>query len=123
MDPPDESLVDAFKDIPPFLELDLIPKLKAELKDYISVTASYNPPASREDEFTESVLHFWATNKSKFETWAIAARITFSFSPSSAACERVFFTLKAFHGNQRDMSLADQVECSLMLAYNKRKLG
>lgn len=75
------------------------------------------------DNYTSSVLQFWASNLSKFPTWAKAARIVFSLSPNSAACERVFSLLKLFFGEQRDSSLADQIEGALMLAYNKRLLG
>ena len=68
-------------------------------------------------------MEFWAKNRDKFPTWSKAARIIFSLSPNSAACERVFSLLKLFFGEQQDSSLDDQIEVALMLAYNGRSLG
>lgn len=42
---------------------------------------------------------------------------------SSAACERVFSLLKLFFGDQQQSSLADLMQISLMLSYNKRRVG
>ena len=73
--------------------------------------------------FTESVLNWWATHGSKFPAWAEAAQIVFSFTPNSAAAERVFSLLKLFFSEVRDLPLADVVQATLMLRYNKRKVG
>ncbi len=40
--------------------------------------------------------------------------------PSSAAAERVFSLLQNYFGSAQDHSLADYVEASLMMQYNKR---
>lgn len=74
-------------------------------------------------EFTKSVLAWWADHGSKFPAWAAAARIVFSFTPNSAAAERVFSLLKIFFGDGRTISLADQIQTTLMLRYNKRVVG
>ncbi len=55
--------------------------------------------------------------------WSKAARIVFSMSPNSASCERVFSLLKVMFGENRDSSLADMLQASLMLRYNKRRVG
>ena len=69
------------------------------------------------------VLAWWASNGSKFPAWAAAARIVFSFTPNSAAAERVFSLLKLFFGDTRMSALADLIQASLMLRYNQRKVG
>ena len=55
--------------------------------------------------FTKSVLSWWASHSSKFPAWAEAARILFSFTPNSAAAERVFSLLKIFFTDVRDSAL------------------
>ena len=58
-------------------------------------------------------------DKSKFPTWAVAARIVFSFTPNSAACERVFSLLKFMFGDQQQWAtLGDYIQAALMLSYN-----
>ena len=74
-------------------------------------------------EFTKSILNFWARNGQKFKEWAKAARIIFSFTASSAACERVFSLVKFMFGDLQDHTLADIIQAALMLRYNKRQVG
>ena len=69
------------------------------------------------------MLGWWATHGTKFPTWAEAARIVFSFTPNSAAAERVFSLLKLYFGDARDSALADMLQATLMLIYNKRATG
>ena len=73
--------------------------------------------------FTQSVLSWWASHGGKFPAWAEAARVVFSFTPNSAAAERVFSLLKIFFTDMRDSALADIIQATLMLRYNKRKTG
>jgi hypothetical protein len=68
-------------------------------------------------------LLWWAANGKKFPTWAEAAQIVFSFTPNSAAAERVFSLLKHFFGDARDTSLSDLIQSTLMLNYNNRATG
>ena len=51
------------------------------------------------------------------------AKIVFTITPNSASSERVFSLLEAMFGKDQDMSLADLVQGSLMLRYNKRTVG
>ena len=75
-------------------------------------------------EFTAKVLKWWAcADKSRFPTWALAARIVFAFTPSAAASERVFSLLKNMFGADQKACLADYIQAALMRAYNKRKVG
>jgi hypothetical protein len=70
------------------------------------------------------VLEWWQeADKTKFPTWAIAARIIFAFTPNSAASERVFSLLKAMFGDAQTQCLTDYIQAALMLAYNKRRVG
>ena len=55
--------------------------------------------------------------------WAKAARIVYSFTPNSVACERVFSLLKSMFGDQQLSTLADHVQAALMLRYNDRQVG
>ena len=57
------------------------------------------------------------------DTWAIAARIIFAMQPSSAASERVFSLVKEMFGKDQLSAMADLVQGSLMLRYNKRCVG
>ena len=45
-------------------------------------------------------------------------RIVGSFTPNSAAAERVFSLLKLMFGDQQMTSLADMIQAALMLKYN-----
>ena len=53
------------------------------------------------ESFTNKILGWWRTNGSSFPAWALAARITFSLTPNSAACERIFSLLKLMFGEQQ----------------------
>ena len=50
-------------------------------------------------------------------------QIVGSFTPNSAAAERVFSMLKLMFGDPQISALADMVQAALMLRYNKRKVG
>ena len=50
-----------------------------------------------------------------------AARAAFAISLNSASSERVFALLASMFGEDQLSALADQVQASLMLAYNKRR--
>ena len=53
------------------------------------------------DDYTEKVLCWWRQHGQGFPTWSLAARMAFSISASSAACERVFSLLKQMFGEQQ----------------------
>ena len=46
------------------------------------------------------ILLFWANHGKKFPTWALAMQIVGSFTPNSAAAERVFSLLKLMFGRR-----------------------
>jgi hypothetical protein len=47
----------------------------------------------------------------------------FSFTPNSAACERVFSLMKFMFGDQQWATLGDYIQSALMLSYNERAVG
>ena len=47
-------------------------------------------------------------------------QIVGSFTPNSAAAERVFSMLKLMFGDTQMSALADMIQAALMLRYNKR---
>ena len=68
-------------------------------------------------------LWAWRTNGTSFPVWALAARVAFAISPSSAACERVFALLKEMFTEEQQRTLSDILEATLMLNYNGRRVG
>ena len=117
--------VDGLSDIPSLVVL--ISKLKREVPAYLvaarGVQGSSDYDASDMRYFTDNVLTFWRTNSSKFPTWAQAAKIVFSWVPSSAASERVFALVKNLFGVDQLSNLADCIQVFLMLNYNWRVVG
>ena len=98
-------------------------ELLRELPSYLSAAKDFTVDHKDIEVFTASVLNWWKNHGSKFPTWAAAARIVFSFTPNSAAAERVFSLLKQFFPEVRASSLADVIQATLMLRYNGRKTG
>ena len=98
-------------------------KLLQELPAYLAATQGFTVDHHDTKAFTEAVLGWWANNGTKFPTWAEAAQTVFSFTPNSAAAERVFSLLKLIFGDLRDRALADMMQATLMLMYNKRVSG
>ena len=113
--------VDALTAIPPLAEH--VPKLKLELPAYLSKCAGTAFDHGDVKEFTAGVLLFWSNNGKSFPTWALAMQIVGSFTPNSAAAERVFSLLKLMFGETQMSALADMIQAALMLKYNKRKVG
>ena len=58
--------------------------------------------------------------KSRFLKILIKIRVP---GPKSASCERVFALLRNLFGELQMNSLADYIQASLMLNYNKREVG
>ena len=64
-----------------------------------------------------------SSGEQKMPAWRKAARIVLAIPPTSAASERVFSLLEEMFGKGMDASLADLIQASLMLRYNKRRVG
>ena len=50
-------------------------------------------------------------------------QIVGSFTPNSAAAERVFSLLKLMFGELQMRALSDLIQAALMLKYNEREVG
>lgn len=74
--------------------------------------------------YTNGVLKFWKHSpKTQMNEWRKAARIMFAMSPNSASCERVFSLLSSMYGHLQMNTLADHLQASLMMRYNKRSIS
>ena len=102
----------------------LIAGLKRELPAYL-VEARKVTAIDHNDvhQFTTDVLKFWRNVCTQIPTWAKAAKIVFSFTPSSGASERIFALVKTMFGDDQLSALADCIQASLMLRYAQRTIG
>ena len=95
-----------------------------ELQTYRSLAAPA-PPFDRLNvrDYSAALLQWWKVNNPTIPAWTKAARIVFGLSCTSAAAERVFSHVKAMYGTGHDSILADELQGSVMLRYNKRAVG
>ena len=108
--------------VTPLVEHDLLDGMKRELPAYLAACAGFTVDHDDVKAFSDKVFKWWQNHHSEFPTWAKAARMVFSFTPSSAASERVFSLLKQLFGDQQLSSLMDYIQGSIMLNYNDRAL-
>ena len=118
------AMVQDMAKIMPIAQHNLIPDMLKQLPAYLSLAAAC-PGFNTQNvaEFSEGILKWWKMNHPQFPAWAIAARIVFAMLPSSAPCERVFSLVECMFGQDQLSSLADQLQGSVMLRYNKRAVG
>ena len=111
--------------IKPLHALGMLSDLKQQLPLYLAAAAAARAfDKTSVNDYTEAILGWWrAANCSAFPAWALAARVVFAISPNSASCERVFALLRNLFGELQVNSLADYIQASLMLNYNKRQVG
>ena len=95
----------------PFLNTEIIDKLKEELPVYLSRCVDTNEHICP--------LEWWKINGKDMPHWSTALAKVLLVQPSSAASERIFSLLKASFSEQQDNSLQDYIEGSLMLQYNQ----
>ena len=100
----------------------LIRALERDSHLYIAAARGFTVDHSNVDVFTEAVLAWWKNHGLSTGAWCDAAEIVFSLTPNSASAERVFSLLKCMFGDNQDSCLADLVQASIMLRYNKREL-
>lgn len=101
----------------------LLTELERDLPLYVAAAHGFTADHGNVDDFTESVLGWYKNHSGEIGAWAEASLIAFSFTPSSAAAERVFSLLKTLFGPNQDMALADFVQGSMMVRYNGGKRG
>ena len=120
----DAAFVDSMSAITPLRALGMLDDLKRQLPQYLAAAA--RAPAigkSSVADYSNAILDWWRNSSATFPAWALAARVVFAISPNSASCERVFALLKNLFGEEQLRSLADYIEASLKLNYNKRRVG
>ena len=109
---PTAATVSALR-ILPFLNSDrIIDGLIAELPDYV-VDAQV---VTTEEE----KVKWWCQHVERLPCWSAAVKQVLLVQPSSAAAERAFSLLSAAFSDQQDRALADYLQASVMLQYNKR---
>jgi hypothetical protein len=105
------------------LSRELIDRMKSEVDSYAAAAADVEISRADVQDFTDQVLAFWRAHRRDLLAFAEAARIVFALSPNSASCERVFSLLAVMFGDNQKSALADLLQGSLMLRYNKRPVG
>lgn len=102
----------------------MVPELQKELHAYVGAAKSTvidHTESSEDHTFTNQVLKFYKEHsRDAFPTWERAAKIVFSFTPNSAAAERVFSLLNTMFGDKQSQVLGDYLQAACMLRYNKR---
>ena len=116
----DAAYVDTLVAVTPIAYHIDLEELKREVAAYKTAAATAVIDNSDFEAYTESLLKFWRSEGHKMKTWSKAARIAFSIPASSCAAERVFALLRAYFGSTHKSALADQIEATLQLVYNKR---
>ena len=101
----------------------LLTDLERDLPLLLATAHGFTADHGSVDDFTESVLGWYKNHSSEIGALAEASLIVFSFTPSSAAAERVFSLLKALFGSDQDAALADYIQGSMMVRYNGTKRG
>ena len=101
----------------------LLADLEWDLPLLLATAHGFTADHGSVDDFTESVPGRYRNPSGEIGAWAEASLIAFSFTPSSAAAERVFSLLEAFFGSNQDMTLADFIQGSMMIRYNGTKRG
>ena len=76
------------------------------------VTVQWLPPTQK--------VEWWQHHAEKLPNWSSAVKKVLLVQPSSAAAERVFSILNASFNDQQDHALADYLQATVMLQYNKR---
>lgn len=99
----------------PFLNSDrIIDGLIAELPDYAA--AAQDVVVTTEEE----KVTWWCQHVKRLPRWSVVVKQALFVQPSSAVAERASFLLSAAFSDQQDSMLADYLQASVMLLYNKR---
>ena len=111
---PTPATVEALR-VLPFLDNDAtITGLIRELPQYVA--AAQDVVIEQEEKKVE----WWQAHADRLPNWSMAVKKILLVQPSSAAAERVFSILAASFNDQQDRALADYLQASVMLQYNKR---
>lgn len=92
---------------------EVIANLQAELPTYLAQAEGVRVEDGQQ-------LKWWQDHQDQLPHWARAAKLLVLVQPSSAAAERVFSLLRAAFDDRQEAALEDDLEASVMLAYNHR---
>ena len=95
---PEASTVDLLKSFP-FVTVDEITNLKAELPAYLAKAEDLNDTVDK--------VSWWKSQEKSLPTWCAVVKKILLVQPSSAAVERVFSLLNSGFGDQQEQSLQD----------------
>lgn len=115
--------IDQLTVILPIAQWNLVAGMKTELPAYLAAAQGSSFDRKDIEVYTTQILSWWRNHCKTFPSWALAARIVFAMTPNSAMCERVFSLLESMFGKDRNSTLSDALQASLMLRFNKRRLG
>ncbi|KAL1525489.1 hypothetical protein AB1Y20_020345 [Prymnesium parvum] len=97
-------------------------KLMNEMPKYMAMAKDFEVSHEDVNAFSQKILRFWrSTSDTDMSEWRKAARITFSVSPNSAACERVFSLLQNMYGEAREHVLIGDATTKKMLEIVRTK--
>lgn len=68
----------------------------------------------------EEKVTWWCQHVKRLPRWSVVVKQALFVQPSSAVAERASFLLSAAFSDQQDSMLADYLQASVMLLYNKR---
>ncbi|KAL1499912.1 hypothetical protein AB1Y20_012594 [Prymnesium parvum] len=119
----DAEYVDKLGAVHPLATEDTLNDLKSDLHNYLAAAKDAAIITTSIEAISNDVLTWWRNNGNKCPKWRDAARKIFAMSPNSASCERVFSLMSSMFTPQQRSVLADQLQASLMLKYNKRSVG
>ncbi len=99
----------------PFLNDDAtIANLQKELPTYLAEAEGV-----KMDEGEQ--MQWWHAHQARLPHWSTASKLLALVQPSSAPAERVFSLLRAAFNDRQTTALEDDLEASVMMAYNHRK--
>ena len=81
----------------------LLTDLERDLPLLLAAAHGFTADHGSVDDFTESALGWYKNHSGEVGAWAEASLVVLSFTPSSAAAERVLSLLKALFGSNQDM--------------------
>ena len=111
---PTHATVEALR-IFPFLNSDaIINSLTRELPNYVAAAQDVIIPSE------EKKVKWWHHHAEQLPNWSSSVKQVLLVQPSPAVAERVFSILSASFDDQQDHGLADYLQVSVMLQYNKR---
>ena len=91
----------------PFINADLLGKLKGELPTYLAATEDISPDIN--------IMNWWKRHEKEMPAWSQTCKLVVLVQPSSAAAERVFSLLQNSFTKRQQSLLEDYVSLLIMI--------